>query len=180
MRKWIARRMIDRFTARYGYDTSYMRAMLMASPAGFFKFLAVTKLAAHAEAAPRDALFAARLVGAMTEDCGPCVQIVVDMAREADVSDTDISAILRRDPGAMSPDAALGFRFADAVARRSGDDDAARGDVRALWGEKGVIDLTFALQASRLYPMVKAGMGYAKECTRVTIGGKPVAVAKAA
>jgi len=179
MRKWFARRMINRFGAHYQYDVSYMRYLLDVSPSAFFKFLAVTKLSRHAEAAPNDALFAARLVGAITEDCGPCVQIVVDMAREAGVSDDQIDAILRRDIAAMNDDATTGFLFADRVAQRE-DTDAIREEVRAKWGEKAVIDLTFAVQASRLYPMTKAGLGYAKECVRVKIGDNPVAVAKAA
>lgn len=180
MRKWFAKRMIEKFGAKYGYDVSYMRALLETSPSAFFKFLAVTKLSRHAEAAPKEAQFAARLVGVLFEDCGPCTQLVVDMAREANVSDSDIGAILRRDVSAMSESAALGFRFADCVARRAGDEDAARDAVRAKWGDKGVIDLTFALQVSRLYPMTKAGLGYAKECVRVTVGDRPIAVAKAA
>lgn len=179
MRRWIAGKFLDRFAARYDYDVSYMRALLATSPSVFFKFLAVTKLSRHAEAAPRDALAAARLVGAMTEDCGPCVQIVVDMAREAGVADNEIDAVLRRDPSAMNADTALGFDFADAVARRTGEDDDARDRVRAKWGDKAVVDLTFALQASRLFPMVKAGLGFARECTRVKVGERPVAVAKA-
>ncbi len=79
----------------------------------------------------------------------------------------------------MSENARIGFLFADRVARRD-DADAIREEVRAKWGDKGVLDLTFALQASRLYPMVKAGMGYARECVRVKVGDKPVAVVKAA
>lgn len=179
MRRWIAGKAIDRFGAQFDYDVGYMRWLLSVSPHAFFKFLAVTKLSRHAEAAPQKALFAARIVGAMTEDCGPCVQLVVDMARAAMVPDGDIDAILRRDERAMSDEAALAFRFADAVARRENADEQ-REAVRARWGDQGVVDLTFALQASRLYPMVKAGLGYARECVRVKIGGKPVDVARAA
>ena len=179
MRSWFARRMIDSFGARYDYDVSYLRAMLETSPAAFFKFLAVMKLSRHGEATPKEALFAARLVGAMTEDCGPCVQIVVDMAREAGVADGDIAAILTRDRSAMSENAAIGFLFADQVARRD-EADVIRESVRTKWGDKGVLDLTFALQASRLFPMVKAGMGYARECVRVKVGDAAVAVATTA
>jgi alkylhydroperoxidase family enzyme len=179
MRRFIARKMIAAFGAKYRYDVSYMRAMLETSPTAFFRFLEATKLSRHAEAAPKAALAAARLVGAMSEDCGPCVQIVVDMAREAGVADADIAAILSRDIHAMSEDAAIGFVFADRVARRE-DADAIRDEVRTKWGDKGVLDLTFAVQGSRLFPMIKSGMGYAKECVRVTVGERPVAVAKAA
>jgi hypothetical protein len=80
----------------------------------------------------------------------------------------------------MSDATTLGFRFADAVVRRSADDDEFRDAVRAQWGEKGVIDLTLALQLGRMFPMVKAGLGYARECRRVTVDGHNVDVVKQA
>jgi alkylhydroperoxidase family enzyme len=171
--------MLARFAARYSYDVSYLRAILAASPAGFFKFAAATRLATHREAAPKEALYAAKLVGARHEDCGPCVQLVVDMARAAGVSDSDIDAVLRRDASAMSAPAEIGFRFAAALVEKGAELDAARDAVRARWGDKGVVDLTFATQASRLFPMVKAGLGYARACTKIQIGDRTVA-AKAA
>ena len=91
-----------------------------------------------------------------------------------------IEAVLRREPRAMNSDTVLGFRFADAVARRCGEDDEYRDAVRAQWGEKGVIDLTMALQMGRMFPMVKAGLGYARECRRVTVSGRDVDVVKQA
>ena len=66
------------------------------------------------------------------------------------------------------------------MARRSIDDEEFRDAVRAQWGEKGVIDLTLALQLGRMFPMVKAGLGYAKECRRVTVDGQNVDVVKQA
>jgi len=59
-------------------------------------------------------------------------------------------------------------------------EDEFRDAVRAQWGEKGVIDLTLALQLGRIFPMVKAGLGYAKECRRVTVDGHNVDVVKQA
>ena len=80
----------------------------------------------------------------------------------------------------MNDATTLGFRFADAVVRRSADDDEFRDAVRTQWGQKGVIDLTLALQMGRMFPMVKAGLGYAKECRRVTVDGHNVDVVKQA
>jgi hypothetical protein len=179
LRKWIARRIIDRFSARYGYDVGYLHYLLDVSPTAFFRFVAVAKVAGHREAAPKAAVFIAKLVGAMQEDCGPCVQLVADMAREAGIADADIAAALARRPEEMSEDAGLGFAFADAVARR-GDAGEAREKVRARWGDKGVVDLTFALQGSRLYPMTKAGLGFGAMCARINVGDRAVEVAKAA
>ncbi|MCB2112921.1 MAG: hypothetical protein R3C42_05105 [Parvularculaceae bacterium] len=179
MRKWIARRLIDRFGARYDYDVGYMRHLLEVSPSAFFKFISAAKLSSHGEAAPKGALAAARIVGAMTEDCGPCVQIFVDMAREAGIDDNEIDAVLRRDVSAMNRETAIGYIFADRLARRE-NADAVREEARAEWGDKAVIDLTFALQGARLYPMTKAGLGFASECARVKVGDNLVAVVKAA
>jgi hypothetical protein len=180
MRSWIARRMLRATSKRYGYDTSYLEMMLDQSPSAFFKFASVMKAAAHREVVPVATSFAAKLVGALAEDCGPCTQLCVDMALEAGMPKDQIEAVLRRDPRAMDSETILGFRFADAVARRSADDDEFRDAVRALWGDKGVIDLTMALQMGRMFPMVKAGLGYAKECRRVSVGGHDVDVVKQA
>jgi hypothetical protein len=180
MRSWIARRILRKYGKRYGYDVSYLEMMLNESPAAFFKFAPVMKASAHREAVPIEASFAAKIVGALAEDCGPCTQLVVDMALEAGMARDQIEAVLRRNPRAMNDATTLGFRFADAVVRRSADDDEFRDAVRAQWGEKGVIDLTLALQLGRMFPMVKAGLGYARECRRVTVDGHNVDVVKQA
>jgi hypothetical protein len=181
MRSWIARRTLRAFAKRYGYDVSYLLMMLNHSPAAFFKFAPVMKAAAHREAVPIDASFTAKIVGALAEDCGPCTQLVVDMALEAGMPRDQIEAVLRRDPRAMNEATLLGFRFADAVVRRAAEaEDEFRDAVRAQWGPKGVIDLTLALQMGRMFPMVKAGLGYARECRRVAVGGNNVDVVKQA
>jgi hypothetical protein len=180
MRKFIARRMLRGFAKRYGYDTSYAEAMLNEAPSAFFKLAPLMKAAEHREAVPVETSFAAKLTGALAEDCGPCTQLCVDMALEAGMAKDQIEAVLRRNVKAMTPDVALGFRFADAIVRRSVEDDAYREAVRARWGDKGVIDLAMGLQMGRLFPMMKLALGYAKECRRVSVDGHQVDVIKQA
>jgi hypothetical protein len=43
-----------------------------------------------------------------------------------------------------------------------------------------VVDLIMALQMSRMFPMVKMALGYAKECRRVRVDGHDVDVIKRA
>lgn len=174
MRKFVARLYLDRFGDRYDYDTSYLREMLAVSPAAFFRFAGLASLARHREAAPKEAYYAAKLVGALFEDCGPCTQLIVAMAREAGVADSDIVAILDREPDKAGYSAALGYRFADALTRGTGDLEAARDAVRAIWGERGVIDLTFGAQVSRIFPMVKQGLGHAQACFRIQVGDRTI------
>ena len=180
MRSFFARRILRRFNQRYGYDTSYPDMLLRESPAAFFKFAPLMKASRHREVVPVEASFAAALVGAKAEDCGPCAQLVVDMALEAGIPKNQIEAVVRRDARAMNDSTVLAFRFADAIMRRSVDEDEHRDAVRAQWGEKGVIDLAFALQMGRMFPMMKTALGYAKECRRISVDGKQIDVVKQA
>jgi hypothetical protein len=170
---------VRKFGERYDYDTTYLQAMFREAPSAFWRFALLNVPANHRSAAPVDAWFAAKLVGAVSEDCGPCTQLVVNMARAAGVNGEQLQAVLRRDPGAMGEDVALGFRFATAVIERTEDEDAAREAVVARWGRAGVVDLTLAFAIGRVYPMTKAGLGYAKECRLVVVDGAPVSVVHA-
>jgi hypothetical protein len=152
--------------------------MLRESPSAFFKFARVAKASGHREVVPVEASFAVKLVGAVAEDCGPCTQLVVDMALQAGMPTDQIKAVLRRDFAPMNSATLLGFRFADAVARKSAEDAEHRDAVRARWGDEGVIDLTMALQMGRMFPMVKSALGYARECRRVMVSGQNVDVVK--
>lgn len=172
----LTRKAIAAAARRHGSDPAYLLALHAASPAGFRKFARAGALASHREAVPAEASHAARLVGSLAEDCGPCVQIEVGLAQAAGVPDAQIEAVLRSDGGAMSVDTALGHGFARAVLARSADADDLRQAVRQRWGERGVVDLTLALIGSRLFPLAKAGLGFAASCQRVTLGGRVVEV----
>lgn len=180
MLRAIARNRLRKMSAHYDYDVSYMEWLLDTSPSAFFKFANLMDVARHREAAPVNAYFAVKLVGALAEDCGPCVQLVVNMAAEAGMPADQIAAVLRRDTEAMREDTVLGFRFAEAITSRSTNEDDVRDAVRSAWGDKAIIDLTFSLQIGRMFPMIKAGLGFAKSCHRVQIGGAPVDVVKRA
>lgn len=177
MLRSIARNRIRAFSKHYDYDASYMERVLDASPAAFFKFAKLADAASHRESAPIDAYYAVKIAGACAEDCGPCTQLAVNMALEAGMPRDQIEAVLTRNFMIMNDDVALAFRFAQAVTKRGSNEGELRDAVRTAWGDKGVIDLTFALQLGRMFPMVKAGLGFAKECRRVTVGDKAVEVA---
>ena len=108
------------------------------------------------------------------------MQLGVKMAEEAGIAAADIEAALTRNEAAMSDAARAAFRFADALVRHDPSLDEAREAARALWGDRGVVELAMGMQVVRLFPMVKVGLGYGKTCQRVTVAGKPVDVAKEA
>ncbi len=69
--------------------------MADASLPAIFKFFLFQAMASHRDRLPRDLGFAARIAAALSEDCGPCTQLVVDMALRAGMTPQRISALLR-------------------------------------------------------------------------------------
>jgi hypothetical protein len=163
---------IDRFERTWSYDASYMRHVARANPASFMKFGFGTR-AADTRAAPVEALFAAGLVGTLSEDCGPCVQISVDMAQAYGVKPDVVRAILAGDTAAMGETAALAYRFAHAsLARDLEASDALRDEIVSRWGDKALVAIGLTLVASRMYPTLKYALGYGKTCSKVVVAGE--------
>jgi hypothetical protein len=177
MLKAILARGLDRFEQTWGYDASYMRALLDASTGSFFKFGFVTSLVDR-KAAPPEALAAAGIVGTLAEDCGPCVQISADMAAAAGVAPEVLRAILAGDETGMGETAALVWRFARAsLARDMERVDPLRDEIVRRWGHKGLTAISLQLTTARMYPTLKYALGYGKACSKVVVAGVAAPVA---
>ena len=167
---------IDKMERAWGYDASYMRLVLKASPMSFLKFGFVSQMVDR-KAAPAEALAAAGIAGTLVEDCGPCTQIGVDMAAAGGVKPTVLRAILAGDEAAMGETAALAWRFANAsLARDMEACDPLRDEIVRRWGEKGLVAIGMALTTARMYPTLKYALGYGKACSRVTVAGEATPV----
>lgn len=177
MLKALLNRQIDRLERQWGYDASYMRAVLNANPATFLKFGFVTGLVDR-KAAPAEALAAAGVVATLVEDCGPCTQIGVDMAAAGGVKHDVLRAILAGDEAAMGETAALAYRFARAsLARDMETCDPLRDEIVRRWGEAGLLAISMSITTGRMYPTLKYALGYGKACSKVVVAGvaSPVA-----
>ncbi len=159
--------MIRRFGRRYDYDIGYMLFLLEETPVLMNAFNGLSKLASYRKTAPVEAYMAAKLTGVRTEDCRPCLQLAVELAREEGIASQLIEAILAGNVTAMCADSALGFRFATVVLTRSGDEAAAREAVRNAYGEAAVVETTLATQITRVFPMLKRGLGYSESYNRI-------------
>lgn len=49
------------------------------------------------------------------------------------------------------------------------DDDALRETLRARYGERGLIEMSYAIAAGRIPPTVKRVLGFAKSCKGVSV-----------
>jgi hypothetical protein len=91
-----------------------------------------------------------------------------------------IRGILGRDAAAMTPDAALGFRFAQAALAHAPEADEWRRQLLQRWGDKALVSLAFALTSARIFPTLKYALGHGHACRRVRVGGVEVPVAAVA
>lgn len=168
-------RYLDKFEKAFNYDASYMRHVLRVNPASLFKF-SLGAQALDRKAAPPELLVAAGLYGTLTEDCGPCVQVGVDIATANGVDPKILRAVIAGDEAGMGETAALGYRFARAsLARDMEACDPLRDEIVRRFGDKALVAVSLALVASRMYPTLKYAMGYGKACSRVKVAGETVA-----
>jgi hypothetical protein len=102
------------------------------------------------------------------------------MAERAGVAPAVLRAVLARDERAMSADAALGFRFAEAVLAHDLRADALRDEIVRRWGKHALISLGFAIASARVFPTVKYALGHGQACTQIVVGGMPAPVLREA
>jgi hypothetical protein len=168
----LLRRRLDRFERAFATDASHMRQVLAASPRAFLRFARVQVLGNHREDLPMDPWFAAKLVATLHEDCGPCTQLVADMALAAKVPAATVRAVIAGRTEAMDQDVRLAYQFSRAVLARDPGADQLRTEVLARWGPRALVSLAFSLCSSRMYPTLKYALGHGRACTIVRVGGE--------
>jgi hypothetical protein len=174
MLDWFIRRRLAAFGRRYGYDVGYAVELLSITRRGFLHYARVGAMAHHRDGVPLVPWYAAKLAAVRAEDCGPCTQLVVDMAREAGVADGVLRAVLREDLAALGPDVALAVRYARAAIAHAPELPALKDEVRRRWGDRGLASLALTITAARMFPMLKYALGHGQACRRVQVGSEVV------
>ncbi len=157
------------FKRRYNYDVGYQQDILKADLGAFLKFVGLQTMSAHRGELPVGPLYAARIRAIIWDDCGPCTQLVVNMALEAKLEPALVRALIDRDVHNLPTDLALVVRFTELVLAHNPEADELREQVRALWGDKGLIAIGFAISSYRVYPALKYALGYGKACSRIQV-----------
>lgn len=174
MLRYLLSRWLDRFERQNAYDATYMRDLVRAEPWSFVKF-GIGASAPNSHAAPAAALFAAGISATLREDCGPCVQISVEIATRAGVRPEILRAVIAGDEAAMGEAAALAYRFARAsLDRDMAACDPLRDEIRRRWGERGLAAIALCLVSGRMYPTLKYALGHGLTCSQVRVGEETV------
>jgi alkylhydroperoxidase family enzyme len=174
MIRWLLRRKLDAEEKKLGASVDYLRHVVDVSPAAFLRFASILPFANSRKVLPTDAWFVAQLVAVRHEDCGTCVQITVNLARQSGVAPALLRAVLLGpasdgDWHELSPEMADVARFAEAVVTASPGGDELRETLRHRYGERGLIELAYAIASGRIPPTVKRALGYARSCSVVPV-----------
>jgi hypothetical protein len=178
--KGFLHRSVAKLERSFGYDATYLHEVIDISPSAFFKFGLFQIMSNHRDGAPREAYCAARIAATLSEDCGPCAQLTVDMALEAGVDPKRVAALLRGDLDQAGPEAELGFRYGIAVAQNTADAPALSAEVERRYGKRALVSMAFAVACTRVYPALKRGLGHGVACSKIEVSDETIVLRKAA
>lgn len=159
-----AAQQLKTFEAHYQYDASYLFDLLEISPTGFDKFVDFMPLSQHREDAPIDAHFIAHLIATRSADCGPCLELVTKMAKEAGVPQTIIDATLSTGD-ALPDELKLVRSYALAVVEDKMLDPELFDALKEHYSETTVAELALTLATATVYPTLKRALGKAHHCS---------------
>lgn len=157
------------FGRRFDYDVGYQQSMLQTNLKAFLKFGLFQMMSAHRQSLPVAPFFAAKLGAAMWDDCGPCSQLVVNMALDAEVSPEIVSAIVGKNLDQLPEEVAMVVKFTDLVLAHDPDANDLREKIVDLWGDDGLLTLAFCISTARVYPAIKYTLGYGQACNRISV-----------
>ncbi len=172
MFRWFLQWQIARFQRTWNYDAGYLRDLIDVDPRAVQALGKLQSISNYRKDVPRAVWCAAAIVSVMTEDCGPCTQLGIDMAERSGVDPAVLRAIVARDFAAMPDEVALTVRFTEATLRHAPEADELRTRAVRRFGKRGLVSLAFAMLAGRIYPTVKYALGHGHACMRLTIGGE--------
>ncbi|MGH7161902.1 MAG: hypothetical protein ACREID_00345 [Planctomycetota bacterium] len=154
---------------KLGASLDYARHILRTSLRAFLRFTKAIGLSSYRRRLPVEPWAVARIVATRDADCGTCVQIEVNLAKRAGVPAGVLAAAVQGRPDDLEPELRSAYRFAAAVARATGEEDALRDEIRRRWGEEGLVEMAIGIAACRFFPVVKRALGYATSCRLVRI-----------
>lgn len=161
-----SRQALQGFGQHYDYDVTYLEELLDSSPGAFLAFEAAMPMGQYRSAVPLDLLFIAKIAAMRRQDCGPCTELGMKIAREAHVPEPVIRGALHGGQG-LSPEQLDVYHYARGVAANDELDPALLPRLQERWGREIVAELALAIVATRLYPTLKRALGHAMSCSLI-------------
>lgn len=162
LEKSSAKTALKSFEEHYGYDASYLHEILETSPEGYEAFSKFGDMGMYRKVLSSEVFFVSKIATAQTEDCGPCTELNVRMAREAGVSGEVIRGALKGK--GLSEELEQVRRFSIAVAfneLRPGQVE----EMQDRLGREGLAELALCIASMRVYPCMKRALGFDQACS---------------
>jgi alkylhydroperoxidase/carboxymuconolactone decarboxylase family protein YurZ len=155
---------IDEFESHYNYDCNYMRKMLSAAPEAFQTFVDFLPMGGVGKSLPVEILWAAKISAMLTEDCGACVQLNIDMALESGVEPATIRKIVEA-PQELEGELALVCNFAEGISRNLENFQHYQEAVEKKFSPEQLTELALAVASTKIYPTLKRALGEFRSCS---------------
>ncbi|MBX9583707.1 MAG: carboxymuconolactone decarboxylase family protein [Gemmataceae bacterium] len=149
---------------RLGVPLDALRQMHEKAPGAFAEFTKFGKLADFRDKLPPAPFHVARLVAAIHDDCGTCVQRVVNEAKADGVEAETLRLALAGEVDALPEQLRDVYRFAEAVVARTGEEAEFRDRLRRVFGDEAVVELGLAVATARVLPTLNRALGFATKC----------------
>lgn len=168
MIRWLLHKMTRGFEARYQYNGDYMHEVYDISTIAGLR-LSMLPVLSQYRGPNIDIWAGAALASTLDGDCGPCAQLVVNMALEAGANPEHLSQCVQGD-AASAEAVGLGFRFAKAAINDLIETDDLREEIITGYGKEASLAAAFTAATSRAYPVLKRALGKGSACTALNIG----------
>jgi hypothetical protein len=172
MIRFLLGKVIDRGEVHFGEPFDYLRFILRASVRAFLAFARLTGVSRYHRALPLGPFHAVRITAARFEDCGPCVQTTVNVAKKDGLGPEILRALVAGRPEDLPEELADTLRFVDKVLRKTYDEGELREKIRARYGARGdeaLCEIALVLSSARAFPVTKRVLGYATSCAAAQI-----------
>jgi hypothetical protein len=165
----LASRIIRAVERRSGASADYLRDLAAASKGAFAKFCFFLPLAGHRGGATAEQRAVAALTATLAEDCGTCVQAVVNQARAEGVGAAVLNAVLESRAEELPDLLAEIHRFARAVVEAAPDAGDRADALKRRIGSAAQADIAVAIASARVFPTLKRALGHAVSCSKVEV-----------
>lgn len=168
MLRWFLNRRLNRAEKQLGVPIDETRYLLRHSIKALSAYAALNKLARYHGPLPADVYCTAKIAAYRQQDCGSCLQIAVNMARNAGVPKALIHKLLAGWLEELPEALRDVYRFAEEQANRV-DNPELRERLRERYGDQGLIAIALAITSAGTFPTLKRALGYAVSCSRIKV-----------
>ena len=140
------------------------------------RFSLLEEFGDYRKSIPNEGWYTAKLLASLSEDCGPCVQLVVRMAEAEGVPAEQLAAVLAGKTDSLPNDTLLFYSYARATLNHELEAENFRAEIESRFGKRAVPAAGMALITGKAFPLMKYATGHGQQCMQVAIDGVTLSV----